>query len=285
MIDQDTYDTMSKQLLLRIDYAPITLDNGQINFDYMWTFVGAVRGDTEPRPEATSKNNIMIYDCTTSEWIELDPEKITSISYPFFSDCVTKTSVDLNEHVYDPGVKQFELLDIEMSRFQLNPVDVLTQGMNKCDEFNNDKYQSIVNSAILVAEQSKDNDDDPWSVNFSSNSVDVEWVDLFEQLNLSEYDLAHGQLDIDRCITQWKKLIGDKAVDAKEFITSQKSHLLEYDDESATITKEKEQEIETEIQELDAISSLIDDDIQDFITMTESANTLDELIEIWPPIL
>ena len=83
MIDQNTYDTMSKQLLLRIDYAPIKLSSGQINFDYMWTFVGAVRGDSEPRPEATNKDNIMIYDCTTSTWIEIDPEKITSISVSY----------------------------------------------------------------------------------------------------------------------------------------------------------------------------------------------------------
>jgi hypothetical protein len=164
-------------------------------------------------------------------------------------------------------------------------VDVLTKGMDKCNEFNNSKYQSMVNNAILTAEQSKDNDGDPWSVNFSSNSVDVEWVDLFEQLGLSEYDFAHEQLDIEACIVRWKKLIEDKAVDAKEFITSQKTHLLKYDTEETDISKEKKQEIETEIQELDAISGLIDDDIQDYITMTESATDIDDLIEIWPPIL
>lgn len=285
MIDQNTYDSMSKQLLLRIDYAPITLADGQINFDYMWTFVGAVRGDSEPQPKAKNKDNIVIFDCTTFKWVELDPNKISSISYPFFSDCVSKLPINMNEQVYDPGTKQFELVDIEMSRFQLNPVDVINKGMDECDEFNNIKYQSIVNNAILVAERSKDIDDDPWEVNFSSNSADVNWVDLFEQLGLSEYDLAHDKLDIDVCITQWKKLIEDKAVDAKEFITSQKSQLSVSDDTDTVISKEKEQEIETEIQELDAISSLIDDDIQNYITMTESATNLDDLIEIWPPIL
>jgi hypothetical protein len=284
MIDQNTYDTMSKQLLLRIDYTPITFADGQINFDYMWTFVGAVRGDSKPQPVAKNESNIMIYDCTTAEWVEINPEKISSISYPFFSDCVSKLPIPMNEQVYDPGTRQFELVDIEMSRFQLNPVDVINKGMSECSDFNNSKYQSIVNNAILVADRSRDSDDDPWSVNFSSNSVDVEWVDLFEQLSLSEYDLAHGQLDIDDCIMQWKMLIEEKAVTAKEFITSQKKQLLKRDD-STTISKEEEQEIETEIQELDAISGLIDDDIRDYINMTESATNLDDLIEIWPPIL
>ena len=78
-------------------------------------------------------------------------------------------------------------------------------------------------------------------------------------------------------------MIQEKATQAKEFLVEQKQTLLQ--ENSETTKQELIDENNIEIEELDAISDLIDQEIVAYIDQTDNCETVNELVDVWPPIL
>lgn len=289
MISSEHCDETCGCLLTRLDYAPLSkpLDRTE-KFDFLWEFVCTTCEDylnfkPENKPEVTRENSVVVFDCSTYKWVELDLDKIISVSYPYFNDCVSTASQSLCTTDYDPEMQEWVEIDVDLVTHNVTPDQVITQGFSACEQFDHARYKNLVRQALDRAEELADEDADPWSVNFASCSEEVEWVDLFEQLGLSERDLAHGNLDIEKCADRWKILIQEKATQAKEFLVEQKQTLLQ--ENSETTKQELIDENNIEIEELDAISDLIDQEIVAYIDQTDNCETVNELVDVWPPIL
>lgn len=291
MITQQEIDDTCKCLLTKYTYAPhsagiqsdVPLDLYPDELEFIWTFVSCGMADVvqqPPRPELKTDGNVLVYDCGTRQWVELNPRYIVTVEHPLFNPCCDTTTLSVPGTGWDSQEQEFVSWS-EIQHAEVTCCDAIEAGTENLEHFDHDKYIADVKQYVESIEI--DEDIDPWSVNFNTYSFTIDWIALFEELDFSEAQLAEKKLDMKVCGDRWKLLIQQKAEDATKFLQEQKQTLLT--ENQNTTKQELVDENNEEIAELDAISELILSEIGDYQTATEGCEYIQQLVEVWPPIL
>lgn len=292
MITQKEIDETCECLLTKYTYAPyandvksdVPLDISPEDLEFTWEFISCTRPDittVSERPKLKNSKNVIIYDCGTQTWVELNPLKIITVEHPLFTPCTEKETFSTPMTGWDPQSMEFVEFGNMPDYTPITCCDAVQHGLDDLEGFNKEKYLTDVKNYIDNIEI--DNDKDAWSVNFNTFSFIIDWVTMFEELEFSEQALAEKRLDIKKCGDRWKLLIQQKAEEAVAFLGEQKSVLLA--ENKDTDKQELIEENDQEIAELDAISELILDEISDYQTEAGECESVQQLAEVWPPIL